>query len=171
MDLNEDLDKIYKKLLNEPAYGMTIKMVNVSDNQSPNYTTAGASGFDIRAFIEEPIVLQPLERRIIPTGLFFEIPIGFELQVRPRSGMAAKHGVTVLNSPGTIDSDYRGEVGVILVNLSNEVYTIQSGDRICQGVFAPSLGKPFYKMIEVDNVDEFSNTERGEGGFGSTGTK
>lgn len=169
-NMNEELDKIYENLKNNPDYGITVKLVNKSNNAKPDYSTNGASGFDIRAFIEETITLQPLERRIIPTGLFFEIPTGFELQIRPRSGMAANHGVTVLNTPGTVDSDYRGEVGIILVNLSSNPVSIESGDRICQGVFAPSLGKPFYKIVETTETD-LSETERGSGGFGSTGTK
>jgi len=118
---------------------------------------------DLRANLSEPVVLQPLERRLIPTGLFMEIPLGYEVQIRPRSGLAYKHGITVLNTPGTIDSDYRGEVGVLLVNLSNEVFTIEHGERIAQMVVAA------HGQVAWEPVSELSDTDRGAGGFGSTG--
>ena len=138
----------------------------VSEGASiPVYATAGAAGCDVRAFLSEPVVIEPLKRAMIPTGLSFAIPEGYEIQVRPRSGLAAKSGVTVLNTPGTIDSDYRGEVKVILVNLSDEAFTVNNGDRIAQLVVAPVTTGTFEK---VDSLDE---TERGSGGFGSTGRK
>ena len=144
---------------------MNIKIINKSQHQLPNYETLASAGMDLRANIAEPIVLQPLERAIVKTGLFIELPVGIEAQVRPRSGLAAKNGVTVLNAPGTIDADYRGEIGVILVNLSNEAFTIQNGERIAQLVIAK------HERAEWELVSELSTTERGEGGFGSTGTK
>lgn len=144
---------------------MNIKIINKSQHELPNYETLASAGMDLRANISEAITLQPLERAIIKTGLFLELPIGFEAQVRPRSGLAAKNGVTVLNAPGTIDADYRGEVGVILVNLSNEDFTIQNGERIAQLVIAK------HERAEWELVSELSTTVRGEGGFGSTGVK
>lgn len=144
---------------------VTIKMVNKSTNELPFYATEGSSGMDVRAFISEPVTLRPLERKMIPTGLFVEIPLGYEIQVRPRSGMAWKHGITCLNTPGTIDSDYRGEIKIILVNVSQEEHTIQNGDRIAQLV----LGKIETGDIEV--VADLEQTERGAGGFGHTGMK
>jgi dUTP pyrophosphatase len=140
-----------------------INIVNTSTNELPSYATAGAAGMDIRASNVEPIVLQPLQRALIPTGLFMEIPAGYEVQIRPRSGLAIKSGITCLNSPGTIDSDYRGEVKVILANLSNEVFTVQQGDRIAQMVVAS------VQQCSLQLVDELGATERGEGGFGHTG--
>ena len=144
---------------------MTIKIINKSQHELPNYETLASAGMDLRANISEAITLQPLERAIVKTGLFLELPIGFEAQVRPRSGLAAKNGVTVLNAPGTIDADYRGEVGVILVNLSNEDFTIQNGERIAQMIIAK------HERAEWELVSELSTTLRGEGGFGSTGVK
>ena len=144
---------------------MNIKIINKSQHELPNYETFASAGMDLRANIAEPIVLQPLERAIVKTGLFIELPVGIEAQVRPRSGLAAKNGVTVLNAPGTIDADYRGEIGVILVNLSNEAFTIQNGERIAQLVIAK------HERAEWELVLELSTTERGEGGFGSTGVK
>ncbi len=144
---------------------MTIKIINTSTNELPAYATQGAAGMDIRANISEKIVLQSLERKLIPTGLFMEIPKGFEVQIRPRSGLAFKNGITVLNSPGTIDSDYRGEVGVLLVNLSHEAFTIEPGERVAQMVVAK------YEVAELEQTNELSETNRGEGGFGSTGKK
>lgn len=129
----------------------------------PEYKTKGAAGCDVCAFLDSPIVLKPMERAMVPTGLFFEIPEGYEIQVRPRSGLAAKNGITCLNTPGTIDSDYRGEVKVILINLGNEDFKIENGDRIAQLVVAPVTQG---KFIETDSI---SDTERGSGGFGSTG--
>ena len=144
---------------------MTIKIINKSQHELPNYETLASAGMDLRANISEAITLQPLERAIIKTGLFLELPIGFEAQVRPRSGLAAKNGVTVLNAPGTIDADYRGEVGVILVNLSNVPFTIENGERIAQMIIAK------HERAEWELVAKLSSTERGEGGFGSTGSK
>ena len=129
----------------------------------PSYETIASAGMDLRAHIVDAIVLKPLERKIIPTGLFMELPVGYEAQVRPRSGLAAKHGVSVLNSPGTIDADYRGEIGVILVNLSNDIFTINNGDRVAQMVIAK------HERAEWNEVINLSETSRGEGGFGSTG--
>lgn len=131
----------------------------------PAYATPGSAGMDLRANIDEPIVLAPLEHRLIPTGLFMALPMGYEAQVRPRSGLAFKHGVTVLNSPGTIDADYRGEVGVLLVNLSNEPFTICDGERIAQMVIAR------HEQPAIVVVSELDDTERGAGGFGHTGVK
>ena len=142
---------------------MVIKIVNKSNNPLPKYESAQAAGMDLRTSIDEPVTLQPLERKLFPTGLFLELPAGYEAQVRPRSGLAMKHGITVLNTPGTIDADYRGEVGVILVNLSGEAFTIEPGERIAQMVIA----RP--EQPEVVEVTELSQTERGAGGFGHTG--
>lgn len=144
---------------------MTIKIINKSNHDLPHYETIASAGMDLRANLSESRTLKPLERSIVGTGLFIELPIGVEAQVRPRSGLAAKKGITVLNAPGTIDADYRGEIGVILVNLSNEDFTIQNGERIAQLVIAK------HERAEWENVHELSETERGEGGFGSTGTK
>lgn len=144
---------------------MEIKVINRSTNELPAYATALSAGMDIRANLSESLILQPLERRLVPTGLFLEIPEGFEVQIRPRSGLAFKHGITVLNSPGTIDADYRGEVGVLLVNLSNEPFEIQHGERIAQMVVAS------YTQAELIESTELSATDRGSGGFGSTGKK
>ena len=131
----------------------------------PHYETMASAGMDLRANITEKITLQPLERTIVKTGLFVELPIGYEAQVRPRSGLAAKKGITVLNTPGTVDADYRGEIGVILVNLSNEAFVIENGERIAQMVIAK------HERAEWNEVDQLSDTSRGAGGFGSTGTK
>lgn len=131
----------------------------------PQYATEHSAGMDLRANLSEPVILQPLERTIIPTGLFIELPEGYEAQIRPRSGLAAKHGISVLNSPGTIDADYRGEIGVILANISNEPFTITDGERICQMVIAQ------YTKAEMVEVEQLSSSERGAGGFGSTGRK
>ena len=144
---------------------MKIKIINKSQHELPSYETLASAGMDLRANIQEAIVLQPLERAIVKTGLFLELPIGFEAQVRPRSGLAAKNGVTVLNAPGTIDADYRGEIGVILINLSNQVFTIQNGERIAQLIIAK------HERAEWNLVTELSETVRGEGGFGSTGVR
>lgn len=142
-----------------------IKIVNRGTQQLPAYATPQSAGMDLRANITEPITLQPMERRIIPTGLHIALPEGYEAQVRPRSGLAFKHGITVLNSPGTIDADYRGEIGVIMVNLSAEPFTINPGERICQAVVAP------YTRVAWQPASELSDTDRGEGGFGHTGKK
>ena len=142
---------------------MKVKIVNHSKHALPEYQTPLSAGLDIRANLDESVTLRPLERAMIPTGLFVELPEGCEMQIRPRSGLAAKHGITVLNSPGTIDADYRGEIKVILVNLSNETFTIESGERIAQMIVAR------YEQIEWLPVEELGATERGAGGFGSTG--
>ena len=142
---------------------MKVKIVKKSRFALPEYQTPLSAGLDIRANLDESVTLRPLERAMIPTGLFVELPEGYEMQIRPRSGLAAKHGITVLNSPGTIDADYRGEIKVILVNLSNEPFTIEAGERIAQMIVAR------YEQIEWQAVEELSTTERGAGGFGSTG--
>ncbi len=142
---------------------MKVKIVNNSRFVLPEYQTPLSAGLDIRANLDESVTLGPLERAMIPTGLYVELPEGCEMQIRPRSGLAAKHGITVLNSPGTIDADYRGEIKVILVNLSNEPFTIEAGERIAQMIVAR------YEQIEWQAVEELSSTERGAGGFGSTG--
>ena len=144
---------------------MTIKIINKSQHDLPNYETIASAGMDLRANLTEPIELKPLERAIIKTGLFIELPIGYEAQVRPRSGLAAKKGITVLNSPGTVDADYRGEIGVILVNLSNENFIVENGERIAQLIIAK------HERAEWLSVETLSETHRGEGGFGSTGVK
>lgn len=131
----------------------------------PHYETLASAGMDLRADLKSPITLKPLERAIVPTGLYMELPVGYEAQVRPRSGLAAKKGITVLNAPGTIDADYRGNVGVILVNLSNEDFIVENGERIAQMVIAK------HERAEWEEVEALSETDRGEGGFGSTGTK
>lgn len=143
---------------------MTVKIVNKSDNNLPAYETASSAGMDLRAYLPEgPMTLKPMQRMLIPTGLFMEIPEGYEGQVRPRSGLAIKSGITVLNTPGTIDADYRGEVKIILINLSDSDFVINSGDRVAQIVFAKC------EQMEVVNVETLSDTERGAGGFGHTG--
>ena len=144
---------------------MNIKIINKSSHDLPNYETIASAGMDLRANLSESRILKPLERSIVGTGLFIELPVGYEAQVRPRSGLAAKKGITVLNAPGTIDADYRGEIGVILVNLSNEEFTINNGERIAQLVIAK------HERAEWINVEELNETTRGEGGFGSTGLK
>ena len=142
---------------------IAIKIVNESGNPLPEYATLGSSGMDIRASLAEPLVLQPMARDLVPTGLFVEIPLGYEIQIRPRSGLAIKQGITCLNTPGTIDADYRGEIKVILINLSAEPQTIQPGDRIAQMVLQK------VEQIQWVAVTELGASERGEGGFGSTG--
>lgn len=144
---------------------MKIKIINKSSHKLPHYETEASAGMDLRANISEAITLKPLERSIVKTGLFIELPLGYEAQVRPRSGLAAKNGITVLNSPGTIDADYRGEIGVILVNLSNESFTIENGERVAQLVIAK------HQHISWKEVKSLEETVRGTGGFGSTGTK
>ncbi len=144
---------------------MTIKIINKSQHELPNYETIASAGMDLRANLSEPIELKPLDRAIVKTGLFIELPIGYEAQVRPRSGLAAKKGITVLNSPGTVDADYRGEIGVILVNLSNENFVVENGERIAQLIIAQ------HERAEWIAVEALSETSRGEGGFGSTGVK
>ncbi len=145
---------------------MILKIINHSDNPLPEYKTEHSAGVDLSAYLPQgEIELKPLERKVVPTGLFIELPEGYEAQIRPRSGLAAKNGITVLNSPGTIDADYRGEVGVILINLSNENFTIKSGDRIAQMIISK------YEKAELVESVELEETERGAGGFGHTGVR
>lgn len=142
---------------------MKVRIVNHSSNPLPAYSTAWAAGVDLRANLEVPVVLKPLQRALIPTGLFIELPQGFEAQVRPRSGLAIKHGITVLNSPGTVDADYRGELKVILINLSNQEYKIEHGERICQMIVSK------HETVQWQEVEVLNKSQRGEGGFGHTG--
>ncbi|MFW6275025.1 MAG: dUTP diphosphatase [bacterium] len=142
---------------------MKVKIVNQSKNNLPAYSTEFSAGMDLRASLEEPVELKPLERKLIPTGLFIELPKGYEAQIRPRSGLALKKGITVLNSPGTIDADYRGEIGIILINLSKENFVIKNGDRICQMVIST------HETVEWNLVENLKETVRGVGGFGHTG--
>lgn len=144
---------------------MQVKVINKSKHPLPQYQTEAAAGLDIRANLEEPIVLQSLQRALIPTGIYMELPLGFEAQVRPRSGLAFKHGLTVLNSPGTIDADYRGEVKVLLVNLSDQPFTVEDGERVAQLVIAK------HEQIVWNETEQLADTERGAGGYGSTGVK
>ena len=142
---------------------MKLKIKNSSHHPLPTYETQGSSGMDLRAFLKAPVTLRPLERRLIPTGLFIEIPEGYEGQVRPRSGMSIKHGISLVNCVGTIDSDYRGELSIPVINLSEEAFTLNDGDRIAQLVIAK------YERVEIEISEDLSQTERGAGGFGSTG--
>jgi dUTP pyrophosphatase len=142
---------------------MRVKIVNRSKNPLPKYETEASAGLDLRASLEEPVIIHSMERVLIPTGLFMELPVGYEAQVRPRSGLAIKHGVTVLNTPGTIDADYRGEIKVILINLSNESFTINSGDRIAQMIISSHV------QAHLEEAEVLSVTQRGAGGFGHTG--
>jgi dUTP pyrophosphatase len=144
---------------------MNIKIVNKSHHQLPSYETEASAGMDLRAFLQVPVLLKSLERALIPTGLFIELPIGFEAQIRPRSGLAFKKGITVLNTPGTIDADYRGEIKIILVNLSNEDFIVNDGERIAQMIISS------HEKAEWTQVQELQETGRGAGGFGHTGTK
>jgi dUTP pyrophosphatase len=144
---------------------MIVKIVNQSNNPLPEYSTIHSAGMDLRANITEAITLKPLERILVPTGLYIELPVGYEAQIRPRSGLALKRGITVLNTPGTIDADYRGEIGIILINLSNEEFVIQHGERICQMVIAS------HEHIGWEQVEFLEETVRGAGGFGHTGKK
>ena len=143
---------------------MKVKIINKSNNPTPTYETSLSAGVDLRAYVEEPITLSPGERKLIKTGLHIELPEGYEAQVRPRSGLAFKKGITVLNSPGTIDADYRGDIGVILVNHSNEEFAVNSGDRIAQLVISK------FEKVEWETSDEINSTSRGDSGFGSTGS-
>lgn len=143
---------------------LNVKIINQSNNELPHYATSGSSGMDVRAFLNEKIELQPLERTLIPTGLFIELPQGYEAQIRPRSGLAIKQGITCLNTPGTIDADYRGEIKIILINLSNEIQSVNNGDRIAQMVIQKVEQVNWELSIEIET------TERSNGGFGSTGT-
>lgn len=142
---------------------MKIKIVNKSKHPLPDYATALAAGMDLRANLEEPVELLPLERSLIPTGIYIQLPEGYEAQIRPRSGLAIKHGIGIVNTPGTIDADYRGEIRVILVNLSNEIFTVNDGERICQMVISK------HERVDWSEVEELDETERGDGGFGHTG--
>ena len=142
---------------------MEVKIINKSHHPLPAYATPLSAGMDIRANLEEPVVIGPLERRLIPTGLYIALPEGYEAQMRPRSGLALKQGITLLNTPGTIDADYRGEIGIILINLSSEPFTVRDGERICQMVVTT------HSRVEWQLVDTLDETERGEGGFGHTG--
>lgn len=142
---------------------MKIKVVNISDNKLPEYSTIHSAGMDIRASLNEPVTILPLKRMLIKTGLFIQIPEGYEAQIRPRSGLALKNGITILNTPGTIDADYRGEIGIIVVNLSDEPFVINNGDRIAQMIISK------YERAEMIQVVELDSSERGEGGFGHTG--
>ena len=144
---------------------ISIKIVNNSNNKTPGLATKGAAGADIRAFIENKVILKPMERKLISTGIKMEIPLGYEVQIRPRSGLALKNGITVINSPGTIDSDYRGEIGILLVNLSNENFEINNGDRVAQMVLSK------YEAPKFVETSQISVSQRGEDGFGSTGKK
>ena len=142
---------------------MRVKIINKSNNPLPDYATSFSAGMDLRASLTESVILKPLERAMIPTGLFIELPVGYEAQIRPRSGLAAKHGISVLNSPGTIDADYRGEIRVILVNLSNDEFEINHGERICQMIVAA------HATVEWELTEELEESDRGAGGFGHTG--
>jgi dUTP pyrophosphatase len=165
--INDAIDTA-KEVIDE-TFKIKLKVKNESNNELPKFETHGASGFDLRAFLKGPLVLEPGEFKLIPTGLYFEIPSGLEIQVRPRSGLALKKGITVLNSPGTIDHDYRGECGVILINHSKNPFEINNGDRIAQGVLATVLTKSLVNIIEVDEINK--ETDRNSSGFGTTGTK
>ena len=144
---------------------MKVKVINKSKHELPAYATIQSAGMDLRANLDEPVTLHPLERRLIPTGIYIGLPIGYEAQVRPRSGLALKHGITVCNTPGTVDADYRGEIGVVLINLSNENFVVNDGERIAQMVIAK------HERAEWDVVDVLDETERGMGGYGHTGVK
>lgn len=163
--LSQLSDTIMMKKENE-VQNYSLKFVNTSDNEDPKFANEGDSGFDLRANVVEDVVLEPLKRALVPTGLFFQLDKGYEIQVRPRSGLALKNGISVLNTPGTVDSHYRGEIKVILINLGDEPFTIKKGDRIAQGVVCPVFGEGYVKLTKVDAVDL---TSRGSGGFGSTG--
>jgi dUTP pyrophosphatase len=166
----EDFDKEFNTI-NVDDYSHKIKLAfkNESNNPDPEYATAGSSGFDLRANLESPIVLESGEYKLIKTGLYFEIPNNMEITIRSRSGLAYKHGIAVLNGIGTIDSDYTGEIGVLLINHGKENFIIEHGDRIAQGVLSSVIGKNLINLKKIDNINE--NTERGSGGFGSSGVK
>jgi dUTP pyrophosphatase len=142
---------------------MIVKIVNKSSNEIPAYATPNSAGIDLRANLNQPVTLKPMERTLVPTGIFIELPVGYEAQIRPRSGLALKHGISVLNTPGTIDSDYRGEIGIILINFSDTSFVINHGERVCQMVIAK------YETIKFVVVESLDATERGAGGFGHTG--
>lgn len=149
--------------MNSKTEAVKIKIINKSDNLLPEYATSGSSGMDLRAFLKEDLIIKPLERVVIPTGLYVEIPDGYEIQIRARSGLALKHGLSLPNGIGTIDSDYRGELGVIIINLSKEEYTVKSGDKIAQMVLSK------YEKIQLEQVDVLDESKRGSGGYGHTG--
>ena len=165
----EDFNKEFNKTISTDSYKLELNFVNTSINPNPEYATAGSSGFDLRASLPEAITIPAGKRAIVPTGLFFQIPDNFEITVRSRSGLAAKNGVVVLNSPGTIDADYRGEIKIILINLGDEDFTINNGDRIAQAVIASVINKNILNLNQVATIS--TDTERNTGGFGSTGTK
>lgn len=144
---------------------ITVKVVNKSQNPLPQYSTEGSAGMDLRASLSEPITLEPMQRCLVPTGVYIQLPHGYQCEIRPRSGLAIKHGITVLNTPGTVDADYRGEICVILVNLSTEPFVINNGERVCQMVINT------YVRADWEKVEELDTTERGDGGFGHTGLK
>lgn len=171
---NGNLDSVLERLnhsdtLTDNSFKLPLKFVNKSNNPDPDFAKEGDSGFDVRADITNDIILKPLERALIPTGLYFELPFGYELQSRSRSGLSWKHGIMVLNSPGTIDEPYRGEVKIILINLSNESFTISNGDRIAQCVLASVSGQRIVDLIKISEIN--TNTTRSINGFGSTGVK
>lgn len=149
--------------MNSKTEAVKIKIINKSDNPLPEYATSGSSGMDLRAFLKEDLIIKPLERVVIPTGLYVKIPDGYEIQIRARSGLALKHGLSLPNGIGTIDSDYRGELGVIIINLSKEEYTVKSGDKIAQMVLSK------YEKIQLEQVDVLDESKRGSGGYGHTG--
>lgn len=165
--LTENIANFARRNDNPQTYTMaiTVKVINGGGQPLPQYATPQSAGLDLRADIKEPVTLRPMQRQLVPTGLRMALPEGYEAQVRPRSGLALKHGITVLNSPGTVDADYRGELGVLLVNLSNEDFTINPGERIAQMVIARC------EQAELVAVEELDDTERGEGGYGHTGVK
>jgi dUTP pyrophosphatase len=167
-DFNRDFD-VKNMVPMEDSFKLKLGFKNESTNPDPEYATSGSSGFDLRANLPISMEIKAGKRAIVPTGLFFEIPDNYEVQIRPRSGLAAKNGVTVLNTPGTIDADYRGEIKVILINLGDEDFIINHGDRIAQGVFASVLSKTYVNLEKLTNIS--TNTERGSGGFGSTGVQ
>ena len=168
-DFNEEFGSGITQSTHNDDYKIKLSFVNESNNEDPQYATVGSSGFDLRANLKTPMTIEGGKFKIIPTGLFFSIPEGFEIQVRPRSGLAAKNGVTVLNTPGTIDADYRGEIMVILINHSDIDFVVNHGDRIAQAVLSTVTAKNVVKLIRVDDISK--DTERGSGGFGSTGIK
>jgi dUTP pyrophosphatase len=166
----EDFDREFgqeQEVMIDELYKLNFVFVNKSKNEDPQYATEGSSGFDLRADLPTPMVIKAGKHAVVPTGLFFELPENFEMQIRPRSGLAAKNGVTVLNTPGTIDNDYRGEIKVILINLGEEDFTINNGDRIAQAVMAPVYGKDVINFVKTSEVS--TDTTRAAGGFGSTG--
>ncbi len=170
-EINKTLEQLNNEVLNAQAKELStfsVNFINKSTNEDPKFAYEGDSGFDLRADITEPIVLKPFQRELISTGLYFELVKGIEIQVRPRSGLAVKHGITVLNSPGTVDSHYRGEIKVPLINLGQESFTINKGDRIAQAVIAPVFGESKINLIKTNTINE---TPRGEGGFNSSGIK